>query len=352
MFLSRVPRSIELTLATAVLLSACSSDTTTAPTTPTSGTITVDAAAAPAYVALGEPAQQVTVGTPTSSTTWDMSFLASTVTTNGGAAGPGGVSVFCMCQNASATTGQIQAMTPDNQKAMFDMVGAGDMPAMGMFQADELDPVINGWYTGTGAAATVTAGRSWILRKTVGAETILAKIHVTDITGPSATTPGEVTVEYAIQPSAGAAFGPIQAATVSVSVGAPAYLDLTAGGPGSAASWDVAFQGWEILSNGGVSGSGTVKGVVDVATDFALIDAAYAGTVPPQAYRADLFSGAFAMAPWYRYNITGTDNQIWPVFNVYLVRRGSTVYKVQLTGYYSATGAPRNITMRYAKIAG
>ena len=58
----------------------------------------------------------------------------------------------------------------------------------------------------------------------------------------------------------------------------------------------------------------------------------------------------FANQRWYRYNITGSDNQIWPVFNVYLVARGTTVYKVQLINYYSAAGAPRHITFRYAKL--
>jgi hypothetical protein len=55
--------------------------------------------------------------------------------------------------------------------------------------------------------------------------------------------------------------------------------------------------------------------------------------------------------PWYRYNITGTDNQIWPTYDVYLVRRGSDVYKVQLVGYYDAGGRSRQITVRYAPLA-
>jgi hypothetical protein len=348
---SRVLRSTELALATAVLLSACS-NSSTAPSVQSGSNITVDASTVPAYIALGNPASEVTVSSPTTSTAWDMSFLATTVTTNGGAAGPGGVSVYCVCQNASATTAEIQAMTAANQKAAFDAITAADIPDAGQFVSDELDPVINDWYTGTGAGATVVAGRSWILRKTVGAATILAKFRVTGITGPSAATPGQVDVEYAIEPSEGAPFGTTQTATVTVAAGTPSYLDLSAGGVGTASSWDVALQGWDILSNGGVSGSGSVKGVVDVSTDFALIDVPYAETVPPQAYRADLFSGAFALDPWYQYNITGTDNQIWPVFNVYLVRRGSAVYKVQLTGYYSTTGAPRNITVRYDQLAG
>lgn len=59
---------------------------------------------------------------------------------------------------------------------------------------------------------------------------------------------------------------------------------------------------------------------------------------------------AFASHKWYRYNITGSDNQIWPVYSVYLVSRGTAVYKVQLINYYSAAGAPRHITFRYAKL--
>jgi hypothetical protein len=348
----RFPRPTELALAAATLLTACGSDSPVAPIIdPVTGSITVDASAASAYIAFGTPAQVVTVANPATSTAWDMALFATTVSTNGGAAGPGGVSVSCVCQNAQATTAQIQTMTAANQLAIFDAVTSADIPAAS-FQPDALDPVITGWYTGSGATASVRASRAWIMRKTVSGAVILGKFRVTGITGASATTPGQLTVEYAIEPSEGAPFGATQTATVMVTAGTRVYLDLSAGGPGSAASWDIAFDGWNILSNGGVSGSGTVKGVVDDTGGFATIDLAYATPVPPQAYRGDTFSGVFAQNPWYRYNITGTDNQIWPVFNVYLVRRGTTVFKVQLTSYYSPTGAPRNITVRYAQIAG
>ena len=87
-----------------------------------------------------------------------------------------------------------------------------------------------------------------------------------------------------------------------------------------------------------------------VTTPFANIDATYAATAPAQAYRADEFGGVFTTNRWYKYNITGTDNQIWPTFNVYLIKKGSSIYKVQLTGYYGANGAARQITLRYRKI--
>ena len=51
-----------------------------------------------------------------------------------------------------------------------------------------------------------------------------------------------------------------------------------------------------------------------------------------------------------RYNITGTDNQIWPTFNVYLVRRAGVLFKVQLVNYYGPTGATRQITLRYQRL--
>jgi hypothetical protein len=58
----------------------------------------------------------------------------------------------------------------------------------------------------------------------------------------------------------------------------------------------------------------------------------------------------FVTSPWYQYNITGTDNQIWPNFNVYLVRRGDDVFKVQLIGYYNQAGAARHITVRSVQL--
>ena len=351
---TRFPQTAESVVAAfALSLAACNSDAALISSVSVTRSITVDASAAYAYVKLDTIAQLVSVVSPTTSAAWDIGFFATGVTLNGGAAGPGGVTGYCVCRNEGATTAQVQAFTAVNQLPTSDSVTATMAPAASAFQADLLDPAINGWYTGTpGAGATVTSGRSFILRKTVGATTILAKFQVTGVTAPTATTPGQVSFQFAIQPLAGAAFGATQIQTVTVVAGTLAYFDMGANAPGTATSWDIAFDGWAIRTNGGVSGSGTVKAVPDAVTAFATIDATYAASAPAAAYRGDTFSGVFAAHPWYRYNITGTDNQIWPLFNVYLVKRGSTLFKIQLTSYYSAAGAPRNITVRYAKIAG
>jgi hypothetical protein len=331
------------------LLSACGSDDPTAPINTSTATITVDASQGFAYVKLGEEAQLVTVADPASSSAWDLGLFATTVTTNGGSAGPGGVTIHCLCANASATSSQIQGFTAENQLAAFEAVTAAQIPAEAQFSGDSLAPAISGWFTASGAQATANTTRSWIVRR--GTSTVtLGKLRVTSLQNVSAQNAGVVTFEYALQPAPGAAFGAVVQRTVDVRNG-PVYYDLTAGAPSTASgTWDLRFSGFEIRANGGVSGSGSVMAVPDNTTPFALIDASYAATAPVVAYKRDAYSGVFTSQPWYQYNVTGTDNQIWPLFNVYLVRRGGEVYKVQLTSYYGLDGASRQITLRYARL--
>lgn len=333
----------------AAALAACSDNPAAPPVVSATDSLTVNAATAFTYLALGTPATVAPVSDPATDAGWDMGFFATTVTLNGGAAGPGGVLGYCVRCNDAATNAQVQAMTAANQLAAFDSVTAADVPASAQFQSDELAPVIHDWYAGSGASATVKLNRSWITLEGSGANVVLGKFHVTGISGATATSMGQITFQFAVEPAPGQPFGAVQ--TASVTVGAsPAYYDLTTGQVTTPANWDLAFDGWNIRINGGVSGTGTIKAVPDTVAAFTAIDVAYAMTAPPQAYRADEFSGVFGQHKWYRYNITGTDNQIWPMYNVYLVRRGSAVYKVQLTGYYGATGTPRQITVRYAKV--
>jgi len=328
---------------------ACSSDGTTAPVpVSTTQSLTVDASQAFAYVSLGDPATAITVADAATSSAWDLRLYATAVTLNGGSAGPGNVSGYCVCQNAQATTAALQAMTPDNQLTGFDAVTASQVPASSQFATDQLSPVIAGWYTGTAPNVAAAPSISWILRK--GTSTaILGKFRVTSIQNATATAAGSVTFEYALQGAAGGAFGAVVTKTVSVGAGT-VYFDLTAGAVSTATAWDLAFTGYTIKTNGGVSGSGSVMALPDNVTPFASIDATYAATAPAQAYRADEFGGVFTANRWYKYNITGTDNQIWPTFDVYLIKKGSSVYKMQLTGYYGLNGASRQITIRYRKL--
>lgn len=345
----RFPLRASLLLALVLAAAACDEDAVNAPLVPVTREITVDANSR-VYLSLDDTARVVPVTDPATSSAWDLSFLATTVTVNGGAAGPGGAGGFCVCQNGNPTTTELQAMTPASELADFEAVEASAIPASEQFITDQLAPAVSGWYSGSGATAAVVAGRSFIIRR-VSATTTLAKMRVVSFSGATATSPGSITIEYAVQSAPGQPFGSDQQATIAVGA-SPVRFDFETGAvTTSSTDWELTFEGWHIRTNGGVSGTGGMSAVPDNSTPYASITASYAGSVPAQAYRSDGFSGVFQASPWYRYNITGTDNQIWPTFQVYLLRRGTEVFKVQLTGYYGSNGAPRQITVRYARLS-
>lgn len=347
----RFSRSLTLTAVLALTLAACDDDPT-APALPTGGQITVDASQGPAYVSLGDPPQTVTPADPSTSTAWDLAFTATAVTLNGGQAGPGGVRGFCLCANANVTNAEVQAFTPANQLAAYDAVTVSGIPADNQFRADTLSPAVSGWFTGTpGSALTPVAGRSFILR-TSGAAVRYAKFRVTAIQNSTATSAGQVTIEYAVQPASGQAFNAPTSVVLDGRTG-PVAIDFETGTTGAAPTgWDIKLDGFAIRANSGVSASagGSTAALPVTQTPFPDITYAFASSAPAVAFRSDTYAGVFAAQPWYRYNITGTDNQIWPVFNVYLIRKGSSVWKVQITGYYNATAQPRFISFRYQQL--
>jgi hypothetical protein len=231
-----------------------------------------------------------------------------------------------------------QAELPD-----FESVAATDIPVSGSFEAEALITAISGWFTGSGAGATVETGKAWLLRLGDGAS--YAKLRVASLAGPTATHAGQVTLEYAVQPAGDQPFGPAQSATLNAA--APVSLDLNTGSITPAeGTWDLRLEGFNLRLNSGVSGAGSAG----AAASPDAFDAITTANVDSRAYQIDGFAGVFNSHPWYRYNLTG-ENRIHPTFDVFLVRRGTAVYKVQLIDYYSTAGEPRRITFRYAKLA-
>lgn len=127
----------------------------------------------------------------------------------------------------------------------------------------------------------------------------------------------------------------------------------------SSAAWDVGF--WQtaafVNASAGLSAvclcqnaAATPEEIMAMSPESELADfeAVTAADIPASGWSATLFNEK----RWYRYNLTGNDHQIWPTFDVYLVRRGSEVYKVQLIGYYNAEGDPRFVTFRYVRLEG
>lgn len=347
---ARQARIAVLTLALGFALPACSDDSTSPDNGRPDGPaeIRVDASQSWAYVALGDEARQVTVSNPASSTEWDIAFFGTAVMLNGGAAGPADVVAHCICANANLTDAQVGQLTAMDGLAAFEAVTAADIPSdASAWESDALVPALQGWYRYDFSTHTVSPNpdRVWKLRAADGQA--YAKLHVIGIEGATQAVMGRVTIEYAVQPTKGATMGEAKTATVEVSPGARVYFSLTRGAVSDASDWDLLFEGWTIRLNGGASGSGAAGAVVVDEPFDGITDASDMGTL----YRGDTFGGAFAAHPWYRYNITGNDHQIWPTYDVYLVKRGSTVYKVQLISYYEPTsGRSRHVTMRYARL--
>lgn len=332
---------------------ACDSSASTGPAPLNTATteLLVDASASTAYVRLGDTVRTVTPSAPATSTEWDLSLFATTVALNSGAGGPGDVQAYCLCGNENVTNAQIQTLTAANQRAAFDAVTAAQIPADNQFSSESLIPRVTGWYTGNGASAAANPARTFVLLRTrVLPIPLYGKFRVTNISGATATTPGSVTIEYTMQ-ATGA--GPLPAArTATITVGAaPVFFDLVNGREVSAAeTWDIRFEGFLIRANSGASGGAGILVAPPVDAPFATLDLTALRATPNPAFGQDALGGPFGARPWYRYNVTGTDLQIWPTFNVYLVKRGAQVWKVQLVGYYDTQGQSRRITVRSARL--
>lgn len=342
---------VAFAVAAPITLAACSDETTAPDVAPEMGTIVADLSAGPAYIQLGDTARVVTISDPVASTGWDLALTGLQVRLNGGPAAASDVSGYCLCANEGLSAAELQALTAEGELAAFDAVTSSSLPPASAFEEDLLVPAISGWYSGApGSGATANADASWILRRGTSSPR-LSKFRVISLEGATAAAPGRVTLEYTTHTAAGGPFAPLSTVTLDVGSGA-VYFSTAAGVVTEADEWDLLFDGWVIRVNGGVSGSGGVSAVPAGDYPFDDIDFAFAASVPGVAYQSDAFGGVFASHPWYRYNLTGTDHQVWPTYDVYLIRRGGEVYKVQFIGYYDEAGRSGVVTLRYARVTG
>lgn len=307
----------------------------------TQGSFTVNASTGWVYVSLADSGLVTPVPSAGESANWDLAFFATNVTTNGGQAGPGGVTAACICQNASASGEQVLAMSPESELPDFDAVTS--VPAGTVFVSDVLTPAITGWYTGSGATAVADTTKSWLVR--LADSSSFALVRVRGINGASASNPGIVTLEYRMQSSSAASLGPAQTFDV-LATGGIQRVDLNTGTLSSTPSaWDIAVDGFNIRVNTGISGPGKGGAAANTQSFAATTTAVTAAN----AYRPDAYAGIFGTNRYFRYNIAG-DHRISPTFDVYLIRRGTRTYKLQITSYYSTTGQSRNISFRWAEL--
>jgi hypothetical protein len=201
-------------------------------------------------------------------------------------------------------------------------------------------------------------------------------INLTITTGAMRATPALALIAAALAACDGGSPTepqPSPTATIMVDASAAwAYLALgTPAAPvavddaAASAAWDLGFNATAVRVNGGEVGPGGVvalclcqnAGATDAEvlamtpeSELADFDAVRAADVPA-ATDPRWSATVFDTERWYRYNLAG-NHQVSPTFQVYLVRRGDAVYKLQLVGYYGPAGETRRITARYAKLAG
>ena len=349
--------AIVLSLSALVVLASCSDWDPAAPLAPVDpvtppapviATLTLDAANDWAFADFdGEVAMPVSVSSPAASDAWDLGLYATSVMLNGGDAGPGGVLGHCICQNGEISDAEVLELDADQELTAFEAVAVADIPgAEDAWTSDSLQPAITDWYSYDVTTHTLSAApeRVWYVRTASG--DAFAKLHVVGIANPARTHAGEVTFEFALQRSAGTEFEAVQTVVVDASAG-DQYLDLETGSVVTGSDgWDLWLTGFDIRVNGGVSGEGQAGAVLTDGDFGAIADASGA---PASVYAADKFGGVFAEYRWYRYNLQG-NHQIWPTFDVFLIRSGDDTYKVQLTSYYGPTGDSRQITFRYEQL--
>jgi hypothetical protein len=111
-------------------------------------------------------------------------------------------------------------------------------------------------------------------------------------------------------------------------------------------NWDLAFEGRDIFTNGGDSGIGRGAAFGPLDLEEFLLD-----TIPEHPFLIKDTDGS-AFARWYAYD--PSEHVLYGRYHVFGVRRATTLYKVQILGFYGEVqGAPvaAIYSLRYARAA-
>jgi hypothetical protein len=136
-----------------------------------------------------------------------------------------------------------------------------------------------------------------------------------------------------------------QSGRTYVSLAEPAVI-TPSGDPKTSPSWDLAFEGYSIYTNSGVSGSG--QGGAFGPLDLSTLSSSSAPDIP--FISADKAGGAFL--EWYAYD--GGAHVLYSRFHTYGVKDGARLWKVQILTYYGLqNSAPTSALyqIRYADIS-
>jgi hypothetical protein len=190
-------------------------------------------------------------------------------------------------------------------------------------------------------------GAAWKVRESDGGYAVFRVAGLV----MSGSDPQSVLIEFRHQANTGAALGVLDSVTVDLT-GGVGSVDFGAGAvvTPSACNWDLSVSpDFEIEFNAGCD-AGSFR-LVSSESFTALTNAANA---PEYGEFLAVISGAFPSAIGdatgiFWYNIAG-DNRLSPTFNVFLIRIGTAVYKLQVMSYYNTSGAPGFPTIRFVQL--
>lgn len=347
--ISRSLRTL-LLLVPAMVLAACEGDSAGPPDSPRTGEISLNASSQTGFAYLRfEGDSAVAVVSPASDAEWDLAFRRYTVRLNGGVGGSKGVVGFNLAGNAAADTAEILAFTAANQLPAFVAIAATDIPSAGSFTSEGLGPDFASWFRfdpiSNGLVANPQA--AWKLQRAGAGGYALVRVARMVATQ---TTLDSVTFEWRLADQNGD-LGSAAQLTVGTTGGLNA-VDLGTGTAVAATGcgWDVSAEVTFLVSVSGGCGTGTFP--LDASESFPTVtradDAPAYGAFLARVSGPIPSSFSVATAP-FLYDLAG-DQRLSPTFNIYLIKVGTAVYKVQLTGYYSDTGASGYPTVRYARI--
>lgn len=125
-----------------------------------------------------------------------------------------------------------------------------------------------------------------------------------------------------------------EARTATVQGGAPSYFRFRDGAvlnesQAADGSWDLKFSGWQILTNGGVSGEGMAGGVPYANLTFEEIADK---DIPPHVF-SDEYGSVFT--DWYVEDMSSERHFLNSTKHVYLIQTApERIYKMQILSYY------------------
>lgn len=266
------------------------------------------------------------------STAWDIGFKRSTVILNGGVSGSGTVAGVDLAAigNADST----------------DFIGFNDPLVVGDsdWMSDSYDLLVDDWYSYDPNSHTLNLTDYVYIMKDAAGNYV--KFQVVGMEGNGAPpNMGTVSIQYDYAGTSPDFSGTPDTITFDGSGGGPIYVDFSAGAvtnpadPQTSLEWDILFDTYEIHQNNTIFGSGSagayaVWGDQTDPTDFA--ETMSAPTVP-QAYFPDQLGSV--MTDWYNYD--GNTHTLTSKNHVYVIKDGTTYYKLKIVTYYKdISGTP------------